>query len=316
MKRLYLIIFILFYLPSQLCADYIDDKLPPDTSVHIKEGARQIIQLGIKKRFIVKVTKRMLENNFEEKQILSAYDILIKAKEQILSEDLIIDKLNEGIAKEVPPDRIIVAMEKVRARYETANGYAKLLSEDEDHIQTMTTEIAECMAAGIKENDLKEVVTMLQEKVRGMKQSNAETLNKQSVQIMKTMARSGVESQDALIVVTSAFQSGLSAKDMESLENSFNRNARWTASVSDLAKSYAAAIRNGATFDDIDSNDPRATGFGFRMPGSMNPGIPSGGIPPGGIGGNGIPPGAPNSPPSGAGRPGGPPSRVPPGRRP
>ncbi len=313
MKKYFLIIFILcFFAPSSLLADYVDDKLPADTSTQIKQGARQIIQLGVKKRHVVKVTNRMLEADFKKDEILSAYNVLIRAKKQQLPEDPIMDKLNEGIAKDVQPDKIILAMKKVRARYETASTYAKILAVDEDHIETMTKEIAECMAAGIDANDIHKVAEALREKAKDMRRSSADALSKRSVRIMKTMARSGVESQDALSVVESAFESGYDAKDMEGLENSFRLNVRWTSSASDLAKAYAKVIKDGAKFTDTEFYDPWTTSFGSQIPGGgIRPGGPGGVLL--GVPGGGIPPGAPTgSPPVGGVPSGGAPGGAPP----
>ena len=289
MKKISIIIFILCCLsPVPLFADYVDDKLPDNTSAQIKEGARQIIELGTKERQAVKITDRMISENFPQDQILAAYDVLITAKEQNLPEEPIIDKLNEGMAKEVQPASIILAMDKVRARYETARDCANILSTDKDHVEAMMEEIAECMAAGIDANDIRKVAEVLREKAETMSKRTAESLNKRSIRIMKTMGRSGVESPYALAVVESAFISGYSSSDLEGLENSFKLNARWTSSVSELASAYVAAIEDGATFDDVDFYDPWTTslgsrisgGFGQRMPGkSIAPGGPAGGIP-------------------------------------
>jgi len=321
MKKLFFIIFIICCLiPSPLFADYVDDKLPTDTSVQIKNGARQIIRLGVKRRHVVKVTKRMIKNNFEEEQILAAFDVLIATRKKGLPEDPLMDKLNEGIAKEVQPGQIIQAMEKVRVRYETASRYAKMLSGDEDHIEDMITEIAECMAAGIDAGDIGKVVEELKKKTESMKKKKTESLNKRTIRTMRTMARSGVQSQYALGVVDSAFKNGFDADEMLGLENSFKLNARWTSSASDLARAYSVAIENGATFSDVDFYDPWTTNFGSNIPGGSGPGMSGRGIPPGGgFMGGGPPNGfdgddargsAPSSAPSGSrpsgGAPGGP----------
>ena len=107
------------FIPSPLFADYVDDKLPSDTSTQIREGARRVIDLGVKKRHVIKITKRMLDNKFHVNQVLSAYDVIIKAKKQSLPEAPIMDKLYEGIAKEVQADKIIQAMETVRTKPRT-----------------------------------------------------------------------------------------------------------------------------------------------------------------------------------------------------
>ena len=291
--KLALLFILCCMLPVPLFADYVDDKLPDDTSVQIKNGARQIIELGIKNRHAVKLTKRMISEKFSQDQILAAYDVLITVKEQNLSEEPIMDKLNEGIAKEVRPDSIILAMEKVRLRYETARDCARILSADEDHVQTMTEEIAECMTAGIDANDIRKVAETLKGKAEAMSKRKAETLNKRSIRIMKTMGRSGVESQYALGIVESAFENGYTTNAMGDLENSFKLNARWTASVSDLAKAYIAAIEDGATFDDVDFYDPWTTSLGARISGGFGHRMPGRGIPPGGPAGGVIPRGRP-----------------------
>jgi hypothetical protein len=196
-------------------------------------------------------------------------------------------------------------MEKVLVRYETASRYAKKLSGDEGHIETMTGEIAECMAAGIDAGDIGKVTQLLQKKSEDMRESRAESLNKRTIRTMKTMARSGVPSQDALGVVNSAFAKGFNAEEMKGLENSFVLNARWTSSVSNLARAYSVAIENGATFSDPDFYDPWTTSLGSRAPDGG--GMPRNGIPPGG---------GPISPPGGSpGGPGGPsgPNAPPPG---
>jgi hypothetical protein len=235
------------------------------------------------------------------------------------------NKLNEGIAKDVTPDKIIMALKKVKARYETARKYAKILSVEEDHIQDMTEEIAECMLAGIDADDISTITLVLKEKAETMSQKKAEALNKKTIRAMKTMGRSGVESQYVLSVVQSAFESGYNADGMVGLENSFKLNARWTDSVSDLAQAYSIAIDNGATFDDVDLYDPWTTSFGSRMPDGFGFGTPGGGGPAGGIppgrptGGSppeapsGSPPGAPGSAPPGGGGADVPPPGPPPG---
>jgi hypothetical protein len=328
MKKLFFAIFIIgCLLPSMSWADYVDKKLPDITSAQIKDGARQIIELGVSRRHVVKFTKRMIENDFSEEQILSTYNVLIEAKKQHLPEDPLVEKLNEGMAKEVQPEKIILAMEKVRARYETAHTFAKMLSSDDGHVETMTTEIVECMAAGIEADDIQKVSEILRDKSGEMKASKAESLNKRTIRMMKTMARSGVASQDALAVVDSAFENDYSAKDMEGLENSFKLNVRWTSSVSDLAHSYADAINKGATFnDDADFYDPWTTSFGPKDPGSIGSGMPGGiggpvGIPSGGGGPSGgspggSPPTSSASPPTGTGGGGGTGSSPPPGGSP
>ena len=281
MKRLLLIMFVILCIPLPLFADEVDDALPMDTPARIKESARQVIKVGVENHGVIKMTQTMLENNFREQQILEAHEILMEARRANLPEEPIMDKLHEGVAKQVGTESIIQAMERVRSRYETASRYAFRYSEDGEQARVMTREIAECMTAGMGEGDIDRIMEMLQK--RELKRDEAADLATETFKTARTMALTGVESRNIADVVDNAFQRGYTAGEIEKLGNAFMIHARTSSSPSDLAESYSSAIRRGLTADSLMESDLFISGGsnGFGAGGSEN----SGGL--GNIGGSG-----------------------------
>ena len=305
MKRLFLAIFIVFFIPSMLFADDVDEGLSSNTPLRIKESARQVIQLGIKDQAVIKMTRTMLENNFSQEQVIAGLELLIKTKKQNLSEDPVINKLHEGIAKKVGAENILQAMEKVRSRYEVATTYVQDMKTDAERTRVLTDQMAECMAAGMDKNSINKMMEMLQQKTRNASKDEAYSLNENTLKTARTMARSGVNSKDIVDIVNNAFQRNYNSAEMEKLGNAFMRQVRGPSPASDLAKAYSAAIKNGATADNIlvrsttgelgNTLDDRAPvgsgGLGTTAPGSG----------PGGAAASGSGIGAPAAPDRGSG---------------
>jgi len=285
MKRILLLAIIMCFIPSFLFANEVDDGLPSDTPAQVKESARQVIRLGVENQGVIKMTQTMLENRYTEQQMLAAHEVLMKAKRQDLSTEPIMNKFNEAVAKRAQAAQAVQAMETVRLRYETASGFAGKMTQDREQARTMTEEMAECMNAGMGNGDMERITTMLQQKTRDMKTEETQTFNKGTLSAVRNMARSGADSGSVTEVVNNAFQKGYTARDMEKLGSAFMKQAKGSSSASELAKSYANGIRNGATADNIGNYGQGGSGSGF---GQGSSGAASGtGVSGGGFGSGG-----------------------------
>jgi hypothetical protein len=298
MKRILWAVFFVLVIPSLIFADEVDKGLPSDTSLRIKESTRQVIQTGIETDTVIKMTRSMISDHFSEQQIVTGLELLIKARKQNVSEEPIISKLHEGIAKNVGAENILQAMEKVRTRYELANTYTQNMRTDDDHARIMTKEMAECMAAGMDKSSMTKIMEMLQSKTRNTTKNEAIELNQKTLNMARTMARSGVDSKVIVDVMSSALQRNYNAGEIEKLGSAFMTQSKGMSSASDLARSYSTAIKNGATPDNIGrfSAPPPGSGAAGGAPPPPNGGIAGGAPPP-----NGNPNGTP--PPNGGLRP-------------
>jgi hypothetical protein len=285
MKRLLFIIMIICFIPAFIFADEVDDGLPPETPSQVKESARQAIRLGIENQGVIKMTRSMLENRYTEQQMLAAHEILMKAKRQDLPTEPIMNKFSEAVAKRARATQAVQAMETVMSRYETASDLAGNMSQDREQARMLTQEMAECMNAGMGGRDMKQITESIQQMTRNMKNEEAQAFNKATLGTIGEMARSGADSGSVTDVVNNAFQKGYTAKDMEKLGGTFMKQAKGSSSASELARSYARGIRNGATADNIGGYGAGGSGMGTSGQGSSGAGSGAMG---GGSGGSGM----------------------------
>jgi len=140
---------LIFLWATVVLADEIDDSLPRGTSPKVKAGARQVIESGLGRQVVVKLTAAMLQNKFDEQQIQLGFSLLIQAKSRNLPVRPIISKAFEGMAKGVDPSLIVAAMEKVYSRNVFAYLSAARISESQSRAAALVRPLADALAAGL-----------------------------------------------------------------------------------------------------------------------------------------------------------------------
>ena len=250
-KRFLLILCLIFFLPAISLADILDEELPADTPLQVKEKARQVIRLGVENEGILKMTQTMLQNRFSNQEMLDAYDILGKAKKNGLPEDPIMTKLHEGVGKQVQSGNIIRAMEKVQERYKAAGDLAQSMTRDREQSRIMTRDIAESMTAGMSGSDVAKISEMLHTRTKEHSGNGTPELAEQTFKTVKTMARIGIESESAAGVIRDALHKGYDPDKMTKLKNAFIVQSRTRANPSELANYFSRSIRAGVSVDDM-----------------------------------------------------------------
>ena len=263
-KKIILSLVFLLFLPSILIADVLDDELPADTPVQVKEKARQVIGLGVENQGIIKMTQTMLRNGFSENQMIRAYEILGEARKNGLPDEPVMNKLYEGVGKRVQSGNIIMAMEKVKERYQVASQYAYRINSDSEQAGILTGHIAESLSAGMAGNDIDRIGEMFS-RLESKNNKEKSSLEIQTFQTVKTMARMGAESSSVVDTVQTALQTGYDQNKMKSLEKAFVAQARARANPSAVAESFTRGMRAGVSVDEL------------GRPGYMNSGSAMGG---------------------------------------
>ena len=139
-------------------------------------------------------------------------------------------------------------METVRNRYAHAQQAAKSLSKNKKSIETLTTAMADSMAAGMTAQDMDAVKAQLQVQV----QSRQQTRNKeaddqlaiQSMQTVRTMARLGVPSPDVSDTVCQALQNQYTHQEMKQLRHQIATHAS-QQTPQQIANKHAGSIGKG-----------------------------------------------------------------------
>jgi hypothetical protein len=244
MKRIYLaIVFVLLNVSYALC-DEVDDTLQNTTTQEIKSSTRLLIQNGIPGDEAIKLTRLMIKEQFKQKDVLRAHEIIMNAKQEGLPPEPIMNKFYEGIAKQVRNENILQAMERVRSRHAFANEEAKKMVQKQDQVNSLRDIISDSSAAGISNEDIGHIMSEFQKRAEQMERIHADELAMESFKTARFMARVGVPSQETKEVISQALRHRYTAWDMITLRTRFKAQYGHSDPES-LAREYKRQIQKG-----------------------------------------------------------------------
>ncbi len=303
MKKILFLSILVVVQAAVAFADEVASGLDGEVSEQLKASARQAIQAGVASDIAIELTRVLRRNDFNDKQIQRAHALLIKAQRAGLPLQPIVSKAYEGIAKQVPPDTTLTAMDAVLSRYDFAYSRVGRLSSRNDQRNRLGQALAAGIAAGVSPEDADAMVAAVQQHADATRSDQAGELALSAFETARDAARLGVSSTAAAGLVIQALTKGLSLAEMQAMHQSFLSQSR-NALPENLAQSYAAAIQQGKNFQEGQGPVP---GGMHGIPGSPaghglagSPGNGGGSAGPGGGGGAGGPGGA-----AGGGGPGG-----------
>jgi hypothetical protein len=275
--------------------DAIDDSLPENSPAAVKDSTRQAIQNGLELQSVIKLTRAMQQNNFNEQQIQLTHALMIEAKNSEMPVQPLVNKAFEGMAKSVPPSLIVNALEMVQSRNALAFERAARLSSDKSRSDNLGRTLAAGLAAGLSKEDADKITEMAQQRAGSMNSGQAYSLALECYQTARDVSRLGVSSQAVTGMVTQALEKGFSHEDVRAMRSSFMMQAQH-AEPQNLARGYTAAIEEGKGFQG-------GAGAAGGQSGGSGPG--SGGSGSGGSGGSGSGSGGSGGSGSGSGGSGG-----------
>jgi len=111
-----------------------------------------------------RANRAMNKAGFTENQRSQVEETLNSAQKHGLPEDVISDKLQEGIAKNVAPEKIVHAVKQISARYNHAHSLAKGLVNNKQEIAQLGNIVAAGMAAGLTTKDAEKIMAGIKAK--------------------------------------------------------------------------------------------------------------------------------------------------------
>jgi len=284
------VLFILVILAAAASADEVDQRLS-QLPTPVQERTREMIRAGVRTEDAVQLVQGMQTNRFQMEHMLKAQAIVLEAQNKGLPTMPVINKALEGMAKQVPPERTLQAMETVRSRYAFAYGQSSALTPEKKHAERLGNLLAESLAAGFSEQDASRTISRLQEQSPTLSTDGLSQLAEACLAMARDMSRLGVSSALTGQVISGAITNGLSASAIAGMNQSMLAQSQ-NQSAQSLAQGLAQGLQ-GQTSHGM--NSPGQSGVG----GSGSPGGVGG---PGGGGGSGGPGGGGGG---GSGGPGG-----------
>lgn len=281
MKKIVIIFVSIFFFTANAQGDDVDNNLP-GASEQIKARTRDMINVGIPSQEAIDMTRMMVENRFRQEVTIRAQNIVLKAKKNELPVGPIMNKVPEGVAKRVPDDFVLQAMETTLSRYAFAYEKAKSIAKDQGQVEKIATAIANSLSAGMKARDIDTIMVSTKERSVQLNQNLAEALALETFLATRTMARMGVSSNAATEVVCQAHQNGFNVREMKQVRSSFTDHAT-RANSGEMANQYSREIGRGEKAGNLGKTE----GGTGREPSSEESDHGSGGSGPGGESGSG-----------------------------
>ena len=286
-KKFFGTIFVLiaggvFLLASTVFADAVEQSLV-QIPAPIKDRTRAMIEKGVPSEDAIQLVLAMNANRFKEEQILKAQGIVLEAQRRGLPTKPVINKVFEGMAKQVAPERTLQAMEAVSSRYAFAYDQARSITKNTEQAGQLGNMLAESLAAGLKEQDALQIMSQLQEKSPKMNRDQMDELAAACLAMARDMSRLGVSSNLSSQVISSALSNGLNAASIASMHQSLVAQSQ-THSAQALAQGLAHGAQHGQSAQGLGGQSGHGGQGGQGGSGGSGGGAGGGG---GGAGGGG-----------------------------
>ncbi|MCF6188739.1 MAG: hypothetical protein L3J49_14845, partial [Desulfobulbaceae bacterium] len=189
-------------------------------------------------------TRILTEAGFTQQQVIQVRSMIDTAQQKGLPADAVTNKIHEGIAKRVAPERIVQAAERVTSRYEYGYALAGKLAENKQQVAQLGTTVADGLAAGLSRKDAEKIVGRLQTRAEELNRAKLQSLAEETMRAARDLSRMGVSSRTTTRTVTAAVDRGFSAREMQTMRTGFEHQGARTNAES-LARSYGSSIEQG-----------------------------------------------------------------------
>jgi uncharacterized membrane protein YgcG len=247
MKKILIVIFGIFFFASLAFGDEVDRDLSKIANEQIRTHTRAMVNAGIHRDEALKMTRMMIQRNYQNQNTIRAQQILIATVKESLPVKPVMNKAFEGIAKNAPEDLVVQAMEKTRYRYSIAYKHARQITKNTNRMHNIAKAIAEGFTAGIHNTDTVQVMNKLKSRTQQRTKANTEELAEESFLLLRDMARPAKD------VVCHAHNQQYSAQEMKQLRHLFMSQSMSTNPVK-LANQYSYAISRGVRAENLSSN--------------------------------------------------------------
>jgi len=246
--------------------DEIDDSLPPDTPQAVTASVRRAIQNGLEQDGVIKLTRAMLQHNFDGQQIQLAHALMMEAQNNSMPVQPLMNKAFEGMAKGVDPSLIVGAMEKVQSRNSKAYRNAAQLSGNKSRAANLGRELSAAMAAGFEQQDAVRISQMIRRRAQTMQSDEAYNLALECFKTARDVSRLGVSSQAVSNMLAGALNKGFNHQNMRTMRYAFMNQAP-QSDPQKLAHRFAESIQEGKGFQKGPGHSPGSGGEGTGGPG-------------------------------------------------
>ena len=207
-----------------------------------------LVQAGLSLTDASDLTRRMTEAGYTSAQMVQIRERLQDADNEPATRAALVSKVREGLAKQVGPEAIVRATERVRERYRVALGIARTLPGPGD--AGLGPVIADGLSSGLGEQDAAALAAGLRARERDLDREQLHALAVDTMTTARDMVRLGVSSATTAGVVGAALRQGYDAPAMQTLRQTLHAE-RMQTNMNQVADRLGLAIQQGVRARDL-----------------------------------------------------------------
>ncbi|MDA8215369.1 MAG: hypothetical protein M0Z64_08855 [Nitrospiraceae bacterium] len=253
--------------------------LPQEAKASLLKKASDAVNAGIQSDDIAVIINRGLYRGVDSKTIEGFIDIATKTKGQNLPVSPVLDRIQQGLSKGVPPERILNVANNLAEKLNSANTIlnnlikegikANSAKEREDAVLS----VARAMEKVIPEN------IIIQAGMRVKKHNYPISMFDRAIETLTNLVEGGMRVEQASKLVNKAMDKGYSEKDILRMEREIFSEIKEGKRMEDAARRMESAIDRGG-FDrghrGMEGGQMRGTGSGMGGSGMDGSGMGGG----------------------------------------
>jgi hypothetical protein len=250
--------------------------LTKEVKLQLLTKADQAVTSGIPAEDVAIIVTRGLKQGVPSSTIEGFLETSTKVKEQHLPSRLLLDRIEQGLAKGVPAERISGVTQKLSGHLATAKPVVEKIESRgvKPSLSGRSDDAVETVARALEKSIPPDAIMRTGEKVRDQKGSIG--LFNRAVDTMTVFVGNGMHAEQATRLVHSAIDKGYSEQDLETMERYMAEGLRKNRSMNEVVSGMESGMERGEMRDMPD-----------RPGGGMMGGPGSGGSGSGMMGGSG-----------------------------
>ena len=253
--------------------------LPQEAKASLFKKASDAVNAGIQSDDIAVIINRGLNRGVDSKTIEGFIDIATKAKGQNLPVSPVLDRIQQGLSKGVPPERILNVANNLAEKLNSANTILNnLIKEGIKVSSAKEREDAVLGVARAMERAIPEIV-ITQTGMRVKKHNYPISMFDRAIETLTNLVEGGMRVEQASKLVNKAMDKGYSEKDILRMEREIFSELKEGKRMEDAARRMESAMERGG-FDrghrGMEGGQMRGTGSGMGGSGMDGSGMGSG----------------------------------------
>jgi hypothetical protein len=220
--------------------------LSPEGKAVLRAKGAEVVRAGVGESEVVGLIQRGLARGVQPAELSRLLDVVAQAKRQDLPIGPVLDKVKEGVAKRIPPERIAAVASRLSGELATARDLVRRAERDGVRVEAAgereraTEAVADALGKGVP---VKEMENLSRQVARSRE---AATMSRLEVgaQVTSDLVSMGLPPNRASATVGAALSQGLSRRDIERLRERLGQAMKGGESAEEGAKQLREDIRS------------------------------------------------------------------------